>query len=547
MLVYKPVKKNFRLILLTVLILLAAIVFERHRFSYSLVDIRAEIMALDPGFSSGRNLLGDNDRNVTGIMKKVLSICKGYLVGFPNRAPLQRLDIDIGFMEYQQLLQDRERALAKGILIEPTKVKAKIRFNNQTYKAKLRLKGDYKEHWMTKKRLSLKIHLKKNKTILGFNEFSIHKPIARQHPYDATFQSLVRRAGNLSSQHNYVRVFVNGESYGVMDVEEHMTKELLEKQRKKNSLIVKFSNEEIWEFRRENDFVPKGYRLSDNLLNVKLYEKNKLLESTKYRKQFTYIAQERIKRYQSHLYDIDKYSKALMFAASWNYFHTIVHSNWRHYWNPYTLQLEPLTTDQGEFVPIRIDNQGKWQPEWNSPFNMVLIQEILHTSTFKKNFQKNFEEVKDAISHIEEDFNFYHRFFPVDKKVDAKIVFDNIKKIDKYREYFFLQHKKDVLSLLEPTFEDKKNLSDEEAEALPAHIYARHYDNGTIEIYNLLTESIILKKILFGEKNLLEKEYVIPGYTGYKPFTLQINKTGLQDNNLIIETELKGHTKTHPN
>ena len=88
--------------------------------------------------------------------------------------------------------------------------------------------------------------IKNDKTILGFNEFSIQKPSSRQHPYDLTFQSMLRDTGNLTSVHKYAHIFVNGEDWGIMDIEESMSKELLEKQNRKNSVIVRFSSDEKW-------------------------------------------------------------------------------------------------------------------------------------------------------------------------------------------------------------------------------------------------------------------------------------------------------------
>ena len=96
--------------------------------------------------------------------------------------------------------------------------------------------------WLVKKgcdfyglKKMFKITLKNNETILGFNEFSIQKPSSRQHPYDYTFQSMLRDSGNLTSVHKFAHIFVNGEDWGVMDIEELMSKELLEKQNRKNS------------------------------------------------------------------------------------------------------------------------------------------------------------------------------------------------------------------------------------------------------------------------------------------------------------------------
>ncbi|CAK8719833.1 hypothetical protein GMJAKD_09110 [Candidatus Electrothrix aarhusensis] len=545
MTIYHSTKKNFKFIFFAAIILFAAVISEKQRLqNFSSVDARAEIMALDPGFSSGNNLLSENERNIFGVATKMYAGLKGYIVGFSNRPTLPRLDIDIGFMKHQQLMEDRKRAVAAGILTNPTKVKAKIRFQNHIYKAKLRLKGDVGGHWITKKRMSFRINLKGKNNILGFKTFSIQKPIERQHPFDQVFQSIVRRAGNLASQHKYIRVFVNGDSWGVMNMEEHMSEELIEKQKKKDSIIIRFSNEKIWELRRKNEKLTQACRLSDSRLNIHLYSSNDYLKETKFRKQLTYIAQERLKPYHAYLYDIDQYSKALILASSWNFFHTLVHSNCRHYLNPYTLKLEPITTDQGKFIPINIDNQGKWQPETNSPFNMELYQQILHTDLFQYNFTKNLKIANKALLYIEKDLNYYQSFFPLDKKEDAEIVHNNLKIINKYQEKFFLQHRKDIFS---PDEESgvKKNIpiSVKEAAVFPEHVYARHYDDGRIEIYNLLHEPVELRKILLGDENHLKNQITIPGYTGYKPYIIRTGITGIQDNNLTIETEFKGNTR----
>ncbi|MCI5137783.1 MAG: hypothetical protein D3922_05070, partial [Candidatus Electrothrix sp. AR1] len=353
-------KKLFSFTALIVLIVSASLVAEHQRFQELSTDsLRAEIMATDPGFSTGGNLFHDSEKKLPCLAKKLYHIVKGYLFGFPERPVLQRLDIDIGFMEYQKLMQEREQAIAAGILVNPTKVKAKLRFQNHVYKAKLRLKGDIGGHWITKKRMSFRVNVRGNQSILGFRKFSLHKPIERQHPFDATFQSVIRRAANLSAQHNYLRVFVNGESWGRMNIEEHMTNALLEKQKVKNSLIIRFSDEKEWALRRKNAKVAQACRLSDSLLNIHIYNANNYLDKKIFRKQISYIAQERLKPEHAYLYDTDHYTRALLLASAWNFFHTLAQSNWRHYFNPYTLKLEPITTDQGPFLPVAIDDKGK--------------------------------------------------------------------------------------------------------------------------------------------------------------------------------------------
>lgn len=547
--ILKRKNNKVRFWLLIACLLLFAVAAGRRQLAESALDLRAEIMSLDPGFSTGRNLLGQSERNLYGISQKIYQIISGYLFGFPERPNLERLDIDIGFVEYEKLMQDRERFIADDILTNPTEVKAKMRFNDQHYKVKLRLKGDLGEHWRARKRFSFRVKIKSDGWILGCKKFSLHKPISRGHPFEQIFQSIIRRAGNLSSLHNYVRVFVNGDSWGVMNIEEHMSPELLEKQKKTDSLIIKFGNEAIWKFR--NNPLPQDYRLSDSLLNIHLYGDKQSLKKKIHRQQLTYIFQERLKPHHAYLYSLDHYSRALMLASAWNFFHTLVHSNWRHYLNPYTLKLEPITTDQGEFYPITIDNQGYWTPELNSPFKMNLIQQLLNAESFKDNFSQNLATVSNALSHLQDDLNYYHSFFPIDsisstdERFDTRIVTSNLDIIDKYQEFYFLQHKKKIP--LPAVTEKKQTISNEEASRFPEHIYARHYDDGKIELYNLLREPIKLRKILLNGKDYLNGPVSIPGYTEnapYKPYVIRTNIVGIHDNALIFNTEFKGNIRS---
>ena len=204
-------------------------------------------MAFDLGFSSLRNISLDPKYGTAfgwsaGLLKKVPEIVFKNLRGFRSRPPINAINIDIKLQDYLQLLEDREKAMRIGFLHSPNKIKAKIFYKEKRYKAEIRLKGDMAQHWRSRHRMSLRVAIKGKHNILGFKKFSLHKVSARQFPYDHEFQSLMRRAGNLSAVHKYLRVFVNGKNWGIMNVEEHMSKELLEKQGRKDSIIVKFEN-----------------------------------------------------------------------------------------------------------------------------------------------------------------------------------------------------------------------------------------------------------------------------------------------------------------
>ena len=237
-----------------ILVVLASVgTVKRDDIRLSVYETWATFLINDPGISSHIGVTGASEKfDVTQVLLNLLELSPDIVIsklsGFDERPPIERLDIDIKFVNYKRILADRTKALQQGALSNPTEVKAKLRYQGETYKAKVRLKGDLFDHWRTRSRLSLRVKKSGDGTILGFKRFSLHRPQARAHPYDAAFQAFARRLGVLAPEHKFLRVYVNGENWGIMDVEEHMSKELLERQGAKESLIIRFGDQEYWRY-----------------------------------------------------------------------------------------------------------------------------------------------------------------------------------------------------------------------------------------------------------------------------------------------------------
>ncbi len=385
-----------------------------------------KFMSLNLGFSSLGNLIDDEGRGhdnvttyeeLTALIASTPRIIKHNLFNY-NSYKFERLDINIGFLDYLKINKDREDAIKDGILSEHTKVKAKLHYKGVKYKAKLRLKGDNSSHWYSTPRFSFRIKIKDNKTILGFSEFSTQKPKERQFPYDYIFQSLMRDIGNISPIHKFVHLYVNGDDWGIMNVEEHVSKELLEKQNKKDSVIVRFADEKTWRYRRISKKSYQYYRLSDSLLYTRLYN-NKNIQN---RKIYSYILNSRIDKNASHIYDVNSFSKAYILAVIWGSDHVLRDSNTRYYFNPYTLKLEPITTDQ--HPPYLINQQ--WMENFLAPIQYI---DVIKTKSYTDNLDRNLQKVKNAISNIEKYLSYSKSIFPLDRKNSAEIIKDNMKKI----------------------------------------------------------------------------------------------------------------------
>ena len=161
----------------------------------------------------------------------------------------------------------------------------------------------------------------------------------------------------------------------------------------------------------------------------------------------------------------------MILSLIWNNTHVLFNQNSRYYFNPFNLKLYPITTDQLFFSDI------KSKIELPSPY-----EEIILTDLFKENFNENFNEVKATIFNSQEIIDRWQSFFPLDQKISSKALIKN-QKLIKDNLYSYI----DMNILSEHTAPFNK-ISGEQAKSLMSHIYAKHYENGEIHIYNLTQE-----------------------------------------------------------
>jgi len=543
-------KRSLFLLFSIPVILLLTIIINKPNLSIVEEDLTQKIISLDTGFSSFITLIDDgvdNDRFDIGMVKKISLLFSSVGEFMPkviqyklfNKDKFERIDLNIDFPDYLALMKDRNKAINNSILFDPSKVDALLKFNGKKYKARVRLKGDLEGHWLSKRRFSLRVNLKNNKTIFGFSDFSIQKPRERQHPYDYTFQSMLRSINNITSIHKFAHVFVNGEDWGIMDIEEHISTKFLEKQNKKESIIIRFSNEDKWVYLRTSDTPHNGYRISDPKIFLRLYNK-KSLDNINNRKMYSYIFKNRM--LGNDIYDNNSFSKALIMSLAWNNDHTLAHPNIKYYFNPYTLELEPITADQGHWSEIQNDNV-----ELNDKY----IEFLFSNDEFLDNLSKNIKTVNTAIANIDDYLSEAQLFFPVDKKKNTNAVKSNIKKIlndkNKYvvNQVFItsndLNEKQNIESKFQiPTKHQASNFNE--------HLNIKHYTDGTLELYNLIPDNVNVGSIFFGDTPIHINELVVPSYLK-KPGPTIIKTTfkGIQDNMFTVNSQYQSFKQTSKN
>ncbi len=518
--------------------------------SNKLTDLRTyffqEILSMDIGLSHSENLPQPGSLTIIRLLSSVPNILQ-YKV---SKNQFERFDLDLGYLEWQQILNEANYAKEQGVLMDSEYVKAKIRFKEEIYNAKVRLKGFGGDHWRGAKRYSLMVSLSGGKTILGNSKFAIQKPATRWFPFGYIYQMLVTDTLNLVPNRNYAHIYMNGENWGIMNIEESFTKELLEKQEAKESIIIRFPNlfnKSIWSYRNLNNSEPyPWYRILDDDFNIHLYNDTKYLENLIYRKYFSFI-QEKAIISSSEIYDLKKISEVFLLSTLWGNWHPILDYNLRYYFNPYTLKLEPIPTDQ--LWPVELSEQDPLEQLLHYKDQLPKIFSVLSTSLeFQREISMNFNKVSSVFEGLDDHYKKARSLFPVDRAHDLSIIQKNIKTINSDREkflntnYFFNFSQPNNSSLIGNELFAMP--TDEQASNFENHIYARHYTDGRVELYNLIPDKVRILNIYSDGLSIESPEIILESYLNQlKPISIQTGLTGIRDNKIIFETEYRGNKR----
>ena len=142
-------------------------------------------------------------------------------------------------LEKQRQIKNKKKSNEEKFLMHNISIKN----GDKKLKGKIRIKGDRAIHWQDRNKTSYKIDMRKNDRIWGLEEFSIQKPITRNYTYEYLFHKFLEEAGLLSLKYFFVNLYFNDENRGLYAVEESFSKELLERQKKRNGPIFGLDEE----------------------------------------------------------------------------------------------------------------------------------------------------------------------------------------------------------------------------------------------------------------------------------------------------------------
>lgn len=312
--------------------------------------------------------------------------------------------------EYETIIVNRDLALQQGVLTtnDDSWVKGMVIWADDTYKVKMRLKGDWLDH-LAGKKWSFRVKIRKDKAYKGMKVFSIQNPATRNFLNQWFLYTLFRSEDLLAPRYGFIYGQLNNDFLGLYAYEEHFQKQLIESQKRREGPILKFSEESFWDKMLAHKKFDKWY-------NYPLYEASKIepFSEGKTLSNVTLTAGFNIAKnlvYQhkwglgkvSDIFDVKKAAQFFALTNVMQGYHGFRWHNQRYYYNPITSKLEFVVYDNyvGEglfdlsdepiFGNFDLDNSGK-NPENISYYyffkDSVFVQDYINY--LQKYSQKSF-------------------------------------------------------------------------------------------------------------------------------------------------------------
>ncbi len=168
---------------------------------------------------------------------------------------MPQLKLSLSNKDYKLLENEiKELNLSQKIITDRSsskKVKAKIEFNNDSYNAKIKLKGAFNDHWKDGV-WSVNVRLKKGKRLNGLRDFSLMPPHTREYLDEYIFQQALKYEGLISHKLFFVELVINNKSHGVYTLMERATKTTIERAQKKEAPILQYDKKSFLHYYANN-------------------------------------------------------------------------------------------------------------------------------------------------------------------------------------------------------------------------------------------------------------------------------------------------------
>ena len=266
---------------------------------------------------------------------------------------LEQIHLNLDDKAYDRLADIRDRAIDKGYLEreDDDYVPADLIYQSQVKEGVVRLKGDWLDH-LDDDNWSFRVKLD-DPMQDGLKIFSVQNPECRGHLKAYVFYNLMRENGIVCNQFRVVELIVNGDSWGVYFLEEHLTSRMIATSNKPEGVLLKYNDQSFFEASIKEEST-KG--LVENA-KIKVYGDLKKSDRHGYELQ---LANQILRNYQKQTDSVYSYFDPEVMGRFYALcdltggYHAMGWTNMRFYFNFETKQMEPVAYD-----PYPIMDWGK--------------------------------------------------------------------------------------------------------------------------------------------------------------------------------------------
>jgi len=267
---------------------------------------------------------------------------------------LDELHLYLDNQGFRKIDAKRKEALKKGILqsADDDWVKAKLTENDEiSTDVDVRLKGDWTDH-LKGDYWSYRIKMPTEKSWKRMQTFSLQDPATRSFLDEWIYHKALEKVDVITPRYGFVKFSQNNQDPVLYAYEEHFNKQIAEYKNRREGVIVKFSEDYLWNMRLRNKDIHNKDVYQNVIHNADIlpFRVNKTIKDPKLLEQFE-RAQNLMDAYRNRtapadqVFDMELLAKYYAITDILNANHSAIWHNLRFYYNPITLKLEPIGFD----------------------------------------------------------------------------------------------------------------------------------------------------------------------------------------------------------
>lgn len=270
-----------------------------------------------------------------------------------SRPAAPTIAFDVDFEHILELRAQQASAIAAGWIPEGAKswVPTEVATPEGRQSGQLRLKGDLLDH-VSGPKVSFRVRLRGDAHWQGLRHFSVQAPETKGFQLEALFHATVRHAGALSPRYEFVNVGLNGDRVGIMAMEEHCARELLERNGRRDSVIVRFDEAALFVSQRQLQSVDAGVVVLDDYRTAQPVVFHAAeVEADETMRRYRRMAMSLLRAYAegtlraTEVFDTHELASYLAACELWGSWHALRWHNLRFYLDPVRGKLAPIGFD----------------------------------------------------------------------------------------------------------------------------------------------------------------------------------------------------------